>query len=73
MVYGIIGIVNFTLMAGVYDVGSYVSFMIIAALMMMGNELPVGSGGRRIYQRLLCQAPRLEVLSGDINTGRAQL
>ena len=35
MVYGIIGMINFA-HGEVYMIGSYVSFMIIAALMMMG-------------------------------------
>ncbi len=37
MVYGIIGMINFA-HGEVYMIGSYVSFMIIAALMMMGID-----------------------------------
>ncbi len=46
MVYGIIGMINFA-HGEVYMIGSYVSFMIIAALMMMGIDsswLLVGAG-----------------------------
>ncbi|EBP2452465.1 high-affinity branched-chain amino acid ABC transporter permease LivH [Salmonella enterica] len=46
MVYGIIGMINFA-HGEVYMIGSYVSFMIIAALMMMGIDtswLPVAAG-----------------------------
>ena len=42
MVYGIIGMINFA-HGEVYMIGSYVSFMIIAALMMMG----IDTGWRR--------------------------
>lgn len=59
MVYGIIGMINFA-HGEVYMIGSYVSFMIIAALMMMGIDtswLLV----RRIYRRdYYCQRLRLE-------------
>lgn len=37
MVYGIIGMINFA-HGEVYMIGSYVSFMIIAALMMLGID-----------------------------------
>ena len=40
MVYGIIGMINFA-HGEVYMIGSYVSFMIIAALMMMAST-PAG-------------------------------
>jgi branched-chain amino acid transport system permease protein len=46
MVYGIIGMINFA-HGEVYMIGSYVSFMIIAALMMMGIDVGwmlVGAG-----------------------------
>ena len=37
MVYGIIGMINFA-HGEVYMIGSYVSFIVIAALMMMGHR-----------------------------------
>ncbi|TKI07150.1 high-affinity branched-chain amino acid ABC transporter permease LivH [Martelella alba] len=46
MVYGIIGMINFA-HGEVYMIGSYVSFIVIAALMMMGvdtNWLLIGAG-----------------------------
>ena len=60
MVYGIIGMINFA-HGEVYMIGSYVSFMIIAALMMMGIDtgwLLVAAGGA------------LLLLEGRLLTGR---
>lgn len=51
MVYGIIGMINFA-HGEVYMIGSYVSFMIIAALMMMGIDtgwLLVAAGWSLFY------------------------
>jgi len=50
MVYGIIGMINFA-HGEVYMIGSYVSFMIIAALMMLGIDVGwmlIGAGKKRI-------------------------
>lgn len=63
MVYGIIGMINFA-HGEVYMIGSYVSFMIIAALMMMGIDTagcwsPPGSSGLS-----LSPAPMAGVLNG---------
>ncbi len=60
MVYGIIGMINFA-HGEVYMIGSYVSFMIIAALMMMGIDTQLAAGRRRIRGRHCdCQRLRLE-------------
>ncbi|MBB6057024.1 high-affinity branched-chain amino acid ABC transporter permease LivH [Tolumonas osonensis] len=40
MVYGIIGMINFA-HGEVYMIGSYIGFMVITALMMMGIDVPV--------------------------------
>lgn len=63
MVYGIIGMINFA-HGEVYMISSYVSFMIIAALMMMGIDtswllVAVSSLGR-----LSLPAPTAGALSG---------
>ncbi len=63
MVYGIIGMINFA-HGEVYMIGSYVSFMIIAALMMMGIDtswLLVGAG---LWGRLSSPAPTAGASSG---------
>ena len=60
MVYGIIGMINFA-HGEVYMIGSYVSFMIIAALMMMGIDtswLLVAAGF--VGRHCDCQRLRLE-------------
>ena len=62
MVYGIIGMINFA-HGEVYMIGSYVSFMIIAALMMMG----IGGGIRRRNRH--CQRLRLEYRTGSLSSG----
>ncbi len=72
MVYGIIGMINFA-HGEVYMIWQLRLFMIIAALMMMGNRhqswLPV----RRIYRLLkLLPAPTAGVLS-ESPRARAQL
>lgn len=72
MVYGIIGMINFA-HGEVYMIGSYVSFIVIAALMMLGIDvgwLPIGAafpGLDRHRQRL-----RLEHRAGGLQAG-AQL
>ncbi len=69
MVYGIIGMINFA-HGEVYMIGSYVSFMIIAALMMMGIDigwLLVGGGIRRRNRH--CQRLRLEYRTGGLSPG----
>ena len=58
MVYGIIGMINFA-HGEVYMIGSYVSFMIIAALMMLGI--------RRRNRH--CQRLRLEYRTGSLSPG----
>ena len=60
MVYGIIGMINFA-HGEVYMIGSYVSFMIIAALMMMG----IDTGWRNRH----CQRLRLEYRTGGLPPG----
>ena len=63
MVYGIIGMINFA-HGEVYMISSYVSFMIIAALMMMGS-IPVGCWWRPdSLGRLSLPAPTAGALSG---------
>lgn len=65
MVYGIIGMINFA-HGEVYMIGSYVSFMIIAALMMMGIDtswLLVAAG---LSARLLLPAPTAGVSSESL-------
>ena len=60
MVYGIIGMINFA-HGEVYMIGSYVSFAIIAALMMMGHRHQLAAGRRRLRGRHCdCQRLRLE-------------
>lgn len=72
MVYGIIGMINFA-HGEVYMIGSYVSFMIIAALMMMGIDTSWLPGGRWIYRRdYYCQRLRLEYRASCL-PARAQL
>ena len=68
MVYGIIGMINFA-HGEVYMIGSYVSFMIIAALMMMGIDtgwLLVAAIRRRNRH---CQRLRLEYRTGGLPPG----
>lgn len=63
MVYGIIGMINFA-HGEVYMIGSYVSFMIIAALMMMGIDtswLLVAAG---FVGAIISPAPMAGVLNG---------
>lgn len=69
MVYGIIGMINFA-HGEVYMIGSYVSFMIIAALMMMGIDLRLAAGGGGIRRRNRhCQRLRLEYRTGGLPPG----
>ncbi len=72
MVYGIIGMINFA-HGEVYMIGSYVSFMIIAALMMLGIDtgwllVVAGFVGANRH----CQRLRLEYRTGSLSPG-AQL
>ena len=80
MVYGIIGMINFA-HGEVYMIGSYVSFMIIAALMMMGIDtgwllvaagfvgaIVIASGGIR-WRNRHCQRLRLEYRTGGLPPG----
>lgn len=65
MVYGIIGMINFA-HGEVYMIGSYVSFMIIAALMMMGIDtswLLVAAG---FIGAIIIAAPTAGVLSESL-------
>lgn len=69
MVYGIIGMINFA-HGEVYMIGSYVSFMIIAALMMMGIDTISAAGGGGIRRRNRhCQRLRLEYRTGGLPPG----
>ncbi len=69
MVYGIIGMINFA-HGEVYMIGSYVSFMIIAALMMMGIDTRLAAGGGGIRRRNRhCQRLRLEYRTGGLPPG----
>ncbi len=69
MVYGIIGMINFA-HGEVYMIGSYVSFMIIAALMMMGIDtgwLLVAAGF--VGAIVIASALRLEYRTGGLSPG----
>ena len=59
MVYGIIGMINFA-HGEVYMIGSYVSFMIIAALMMLG----IDTGWRDSSAQSSLPAPTAGVSNG---------
>ena len=62
MVYGIIGMINFA-HGEVYMIGSYVSVMIIAALMMLGIDTGIRWRNRH------CQRLRLEYRTGGLSPG----
>lgn len=65
MVYGIIGMINFA-HGEVYMIGSYVSFMIIAALMMMGIDTSWLLVALDLSARLLLPAPTAGVSSESL-------
>ncbi|WP_336149441.1 ABC transporter permease subunit [Escherichia coli] len=74
MVYGIIGMINFA-HGEVYMIGSYVSFMIIAALMMMGIDtgwLLVAAGFVGAITRSVLMPSRLAIFRSSAQARQAR-
>lgn len=63
MVYGIIGMINFA-HGEVYMIGSYVSFIVIAALMMLGIDVGWLLIGAAFWSRSSSPAPTAGASSG---------
>ncbi len=68
MVYGIIGMINFA-HGEVHMIGSYVSFMIIAALMMMGIDTGWLLVAARIRRRNVIASAYAGVSNGGLPPG----